>query len=82
MIHTDYEGTANDVLEISLIKLLYMGANRFGCLWKKAVSDQPSFYRPNFNYQLMIPYVSVPTTDDDELACALVQIGDNITPYM
>ena len=26
----DYQGTEEDVLEISAIKLLYMGANRFG----------------------------------------------------
>ena len=29
-IHPDYQGTEEDVLEISAIKLLYMGANRFG----------------------------------------------------
>ena len=82
MIHADYQGTANDVLEISSIKLLYMGANRFGRLWKKAVSDQPSYYGPNFNYQPMLPSVSVPSTDDVETACTLVQIGDNVKPYM
>ena len=59
-----------------------MGANRFGRIWKKAVPDQPSFYSPNFNYQSMLPNTSVPSTDDVETACTLVQIGDTITPYM
>ena len=30
----------------------------------------------------MLPSVSVPSTDDVETACTLVQIGDNVTPYM
>ena len=81
-IHPDYQGTKEDVLEISAIKLLYMGANRFGRIWKKAIPDQPSFYSPNFNYQPMLPNTSVPSTDDVETACTLVQIGDTITPYM
>ena len=73
-VHPDYQGTEEDVLEISAIKLLYMGANRFGGIWKKAIPDQPSFYGPNFNYQLMLPNSSVPSTDDVETACTLVQI--------
>ena len=82
MIHLDYEGTEDDVLEISAIKLLYMGANRFGHIWKKTVPDQPSFYGPNFNYMPMQQIVSVPSTDDVEKVCTLVPIGDNVTPYM
>ena len=81
-VTSDFQGTEWDVLEISAIKLLYMGANRFGPIWKKAVPDQPSFYSPNFNYQPMLPNSSVPSTDDVETACTLVQIGDNVTPYM
>ena len=61
MIHPDYEGTEDDVLEISAIKLLYMGANRFGHILKKAVPEQPSLYGPNFNYMPMQQIVSVPT---------------------
>ena len=59
-----------------------MGANRFGRIWKKAVPDQPSFYGPNFNYQPMLPDTSVPRTDEVETACTLVQIGDNVAPYL
>ena len=70
------------MLETSAIKLLYMGANRFGRVWKKAVSDQPSFYGPNFNYKPMLPDSSVRSIDDVETACTLVQIGDNVAPYM
>ena len=70
------------MLETSAIKLLYMGANRFDRIWKKAVPDQPSFYGPNFNYQPMLPDNSVPSTDDVETGCTLVQIGDNVAPYM
>ena len=81
-IHPDYKGSEEDVLEISAIKLLYMGANRFGHIWKKAIPDQPSFYGVNFNYQPMQPNMTVPSTDDVETACTLVQIGDNVTPYM
>ena len=78
----DFQGTEWDVLETSAIKLLYMGANRFGCIWKKAVSDQPSFYGSNFNYQPMLPSSLVPSTVNVETACTLVQIGDTVTPYM
>ena len=81
-ITPDFNGTEWDVLETSAIKLLYMGANRFGRIWKKVVPDQPSFYGPNFNYQPMLPDSSVPSTDDMETACTLVQIGDNVAPYM
>ena len=70
------------MLETSAIKLLYMGANRFRSVWKKAVQEQPSFYGPNFNYQPMLPTNSVPSTVDVETACTLVQIGDTVTPYM
>ena len=43
----DFQGNEWDVLETSSINLLYMGANRFGRIWKKAVPVQPSFYSPN-----------------------------------
>ena len=78
----DFQGNEWDVLETSSINLLYMGANRFGRIWKKAVPDQPSFYGPNFNYQPMLPDNSVPSTNDVETACTLVQIGDSVAPYM
>ena len=78
----NFQGTEWDVLDISSIKLLYMCVNRFGRIWKKAVPDQPSFYGPNFNYQLMLPLTSVPSTDDVETACTLVQIGDNVSQYL
>ena len=78
----DFQGNKWDMLDISSIKLLYMGANRFGRIWKKAVPDQPSFYGPNFNYQPMLPLISVPSTDDVETACTLVQIGDNVAQYI
>ena len=78
----DFQGNEWDVLETSAIKLLYMGANRFGRIWKKAVPDQPSFYGPNFNYQPMLPDNSVHSTDDVETVCTLLQIGDNVAPYM
>ena len=81
-ITSDFNGNVWEVLETSAIKLLYMGAKRFGCIWKKAVPDQPSFYGPNFSYQPMLPDNSVPSTDDVETACTLVQIGNNVAPYM
>ena len=77
-VTADYQGTEWDVLDISTIKLLYMGANRFGRIWKKAVADQPSFYGQNFNYQPMIPLSSVPSSIDVETACTLIQIGDSV----
>ena len=78
----DFQGTEWDMLDISSIKLLYMGADRFGHIWKKAVPDQPSFYSPNFNYQPMLPLTTVPITDDIETACTLVQLGDNVSQYL
>ena len=79
-VTANYQGTEWDVLDISTIKLLYMGANRFGRIWKKAFADQPSFYGQNFNYQPMIPLSSVPSSIDIETACTLVQIGDSVLP--
>ena len=58
-----------------------MGANRYRRIWKKAVADQPSFYRQNFNYQPMIPLTSVPSSIDVETACTLVQIGDTVPTH-
>ena len=81
-VNADYQGTEWDVLDISTIKLLYMGANRFGRIWKKAVADQPSFYGQNFNYRPMIPLSSVPSSTDVETACTLVQIGDSALPQL
>ena len=78
----DFQGNEWDVLDISSIKLLYMGAKRFGHIWKKAVPDQPSFYVPNFNYQPMLPDNSVPSTDEVETVCTLVQTGDSVAPYL
>ena len=80
-ITADFQGTEWDVLEISTIKLLYMGANRFGRIWRKAVPDQPSFYGQNFNCQPMLLVNSVPSNTDVETACTLVQIGDTVPPY-
>ena len=80
-VSADYQGTEWDVLDISIIKLLYMGANRYGRIWKKAVADQPSFYGQNFNYQPMLPLNSVPSSTDVETACTLVQIGDSLPQY-
>ena len=77
-VTADYQGTEWDVLDISTIKLLYMGANQFGRIWKKVVADQPSFYGQNFNYQPMIPLFSVPSSIDVETACTLIQIGDSV----
>ena len=68
--------------EISTIKLLYMGANRYGRIWKKEVADEPSFYGQNFNYQPMLPLTSVPSSTDIETACTLVQISDTVPPYV
>ena len=81
-VHVDYQGTASVVLELSSTKLMYMGANRFGCLWKKAVPNQPNYYGANFKYQPMLSGSSVPSTDNVEMACTLVQIGNDVTPYM
>ena len=81
-VTADYQGTEWDVLDISTIKLLYMGANRFGRIWKKAVVDQPSFYGQNFNYQPIIPLSSVPSSTDVETACTLVQIRDSVLPQV
>ena len=78
----DFQGNEWDVLETSSSKLLYMGANRFSHIWKKAVPDQSSFYGPNFNYQPMLPDNSVPSIDDVETVCTLVQMGDIVPPYM
>ena len=78
----EFQGTEWDVLDISSIKLLYMGANRFGRIWKKAVPDQPSFYGPNFNYQPMLSLTSVPSTHHIETASTLVQIGENVSQYL
>ena len=49
---------------------------------KRQYQTSKAFICPNFNYQPMLPDNSVPSTDDVETACTLVQIGDSVAPYI
>ena len=43
-VDNNFVGTAEDVLDICQVKLAYLGDNKFGRLWKKAVKDTPSYF--------------------------------------
>ena len=41
-VHGNYPGTLEDVLQLSDVKLVYLGQDRFATLWKKVSPDEPS----------------------------------------
>ena len=73
-IDNSFEGTVDDVLTVCQVKLVYLGANKFGRLWEKVVRDAPSYYGASFNYGPMVAMPSVPSCEELETAQTLVEM--------
>ena len=54
----EYQGTVQDLLNISKVTLVYLGENRFARLWQKDDPNEWSYIGPNFNYH----FTSLPVT--------------------
>ena len=73
-VDNSFEGTVDDVLRICQVKLLYLGSNKFGRLWEKAVRDTPSYQGANFNYRPMASMPSIPSHEELKTAQTLVDM--------
>ena len=51
MVSGEFQGTVHDLLRISKVNLVYLGENRFACLWKKNDPNRSSYIGPNYNFQ-------------------------------
>ena len=79
-VDSNFEGSVNDVLDICQVKLVYLGENKFGRLWKKVVKDAPSYLGANYNYKPMIALPPVPNMDELEVANTLLNMQNTDLP--
>ena len=79
-VDNNFEGSVNDVLDICQVKLVYLGENKFGRLWKKVVKDAPSYLGVNYNYEPMIALPPVPNMDELEVAHTLLNMQNTDQP--
>ena len=77
-VHGNYPGTLEDVLQLSDVKLAYLGQDRFATLWKKLSPEEPSLRERNFNYTPMLPLVLPPTNVEMETAETLLHMQQGI----
>ena len=60
---SNYQGDVYDLLRISEVILVYLGQDRYACLWKKSAPIENSYVGPNFNYA---PMANPPATLTEE----------------
>ena len=77
-VHGNYPGTLEDVLQLSNVKLVYLGQNRFATLWKKVSPNEPSLRERNYNYTPMLPLALPPTHVEMETAETLVNMQQDL----
>ena len=77
-VHGNYPGTLEDVLQLSDVKLVYLGQDRFATLWKKVSLDEPSLRERNYNYTPMLPLALPPTHVKMETAETLVNMQQGL----
>ena len=77
-VHGNYPGTLEDVLQLSDVKLVYLGQNRFATLWKKVSPNEPSLRERNYNYAPMLPLALPPTRVELETANTLVNMQQRL----
>ena len=53
-VSSSFRGTEMDVLKLCQIRLVYLGNDKFGCLFPKESTHQSSYVAPNFNDPAMI----------------------------
>ena len=73
-VHGNFPGTLNDVLQLSEVKLVYLGQDRYATLWKKVSPDEPSLRERNYNYAPMLPISHPPTHVEMETAEILLNM--------
>ena len=59
-VHGNYPGTLDDVLQLSDVKLVYLGQDCFATLWKKVSPNEPSLRERSYNYVPMLPLALPP----------------------
>ena len=73
-VHGNYPGSLDDVLQLSDVKLVYLGQDRYAVLWKKVTPDAPSLQERSFNYTPMLPLAQPPSQVEMEMAETLVNM--------
>ena len=73
-VHGNFPGTLDDVLQLSDVKLAYLGQERFATLWRKLSPEEPSLRERSFNYAPMLPLVQPPTHIELETAETLINL--------
>ena len=79
-VHGNYPGSLDDVLQLSDVKLAYLGQDRFATLWKKLSPEEPSLRERSFNYAPMLPLAEPPTRVEMETAETLVNMQQSVPP--
>ena len=73
-VHGNYPGSLEDVLQLSSVKLAYLGDDQYAVLWKKISPQEPSIRQRIFNYTPMLPLQQPPTREDLETAETLMNL--------
>ena len=73
-VHGNYPGTLEDVLQLSDVKLIYLGQDKYAVLWKKVSPNDPSIRERSYNYNPMLPLTQPPSLVEMETAETLVNM--------
>ena len=73
-VQGNYPGTLDDVLQLSEVKLFYLGQDKYAVLWKKVSPSESSIHQRNYNYNPMLPLAQPPSQVELETAETLVQM--------
>ena len=73
-VHGNYPGTLDNMLQLSDVKLVYLGQDRYTVLWRKLSSSDPSLHERSYNYAPMLPLALPPSQAEMETAKTLVNM--------
>ena len=73
-VQGDYPGTLDDVLQLSEVKLFYLGQDKYAVLWKKLSPSDSSIHQRNYNYNPMLQLAQPPSRAEIETAETLVHM--------
>ena len=73
-VHGNYPGSLEEVLQLSSVKLAYLGDDQYAVLWKKISPHEPSVCQRNFNYTPMLLLQQPPTQEELETAETLMNL--------
>ena len=68
------------MLQLSDVKLAYLGQDRFATLWKKLSPEEPSLRERSYNYAPMLPLAHPPTHIEMETAETLIHLQQSLPP--